>query len=160
MAQNPDPNLPLTSIKGVTRSLDDWATIFNLAIVLLPARSEASAWVPVVERMYKTLGDSDVRTCICIDSTPAIVRRIIGDLADRYLTFCDPDQTRAGLERERMAEGRRRDRASCPLDCTRPRRSRKPAREPGLGARSLRRREAPGHGVFRRRSRHWLVSPR
>src|SRR5947209_8950601 len=102
MAQNPDPNLALTSIKGVTRSLDDWATIFNLAIVLLPARAEASAWVPVVERIYKTLGDSDVRTCICVDSTPAITRRIIGDLGDRYLTFCDPDQTLAtslGLER-------------------------------------------------------------
>jgi hypothetical protein len=102
MAQNPDPNLQLTSIKGVTRSLDDWATIFNLAIVLLPARAEASAWVPVIERMYKTLGDSDVRTCVCVDSTPAITRRIIGDLADRYLTFCDPDETLAaslGLER-------------------------------------------------------------
>ncbi len=48
MAQNPDPNLQLTSIKGVTRSLDDWATIFNLAIVLLPARAEASAWTPVI----------------------------------------------------------------------------------------------------------------
>ncbi len=96
MAQNPDPNLQLTSIKGVTRSLDDWATTFNLAVVMLPARVEASAWNPVIERMYRTLGDSDVRTCIWVASTPAISRRIVGDLADRYLTFCDPDHALAG----------------------------------------------------------------
>lgn len=102
MAQNPDPSLPLTSIKGVTRTLDDWATVFNLAIVLLPARPEASAWVPVIDRLYATFGDSDVRTTICVSSTPAITRRILGDAADRWLTFCDPDSTLAqalGLER-------------------------------------------------------------
>jgi hypothetical protein len=102
VAQNPDPNLALSNMKGVTRSLDDWATTFNLAIVLLPARAEASAWNIVIDRIYRTLGDSDVRTCICVASTPAITRRIIGDLADRYLTFCDPDHALAsslGLER-------------------------------------------------------------
>ncbi len=102
MAQNPDPSLALTSIKGVTRSLDDWCTTFNLAAVLLPARMEAAAWVPVIDRMYRTLGDSDVRTCVWVASTPAITRRIIGDLGDRYLTFCDPDHALAsslGLER-------------------------------------------------------------
>jgi hypothetical protein len=102
MAQNPDPNLALTSVAGVTHTLDDWATIFQLAIVLLPARAEASAWVPVIDRLYRTLGDSDVRTCVCVQSTPAITRRIIGDVADRYLTFCDSDGALAaslGLER-------------------------------------------------------------
>src|SRR5262249_44357378 len=102
VAQNPDPNLALTNVKGVTRSLDDWATTFNLAIVLLPARAEASAWNRVIDQMYRTLGDSDVRTCIWVASTAAITRRIVGDLADRYLTFCDPDHALAsslGLER-------------------------------------------------------------
>ena len=102
MAHNPDPTLELTSITGVTRTLDDWATVFNLAIVLLPARPEASAWVPVIDRMYATLGDSDVRTIVCVAANEAITRRIIGDAADRWLTFCDPDQklaTSLGLER-------------------------------------------------------------
>src|ERR1044071_1320999 len=71
VAQNPDPALALTSLKGVTRTLDDWATVFNLAIVLLPARPEAGAWVKVIDRLYKTFGDSDVRTTICVSSTPA-----------------------------------------------------------------------------------------
>lgn len=102
VAQNPDPTLQLTSITGVTRTLDDWATMFNLAIVLLPARPEASAWVPVIDRMYATLGDSDVRTIVCVAANASITRRIIGDAADRWLTFCDPDQalaTALGLER-------------------------------------------------------------
>jgi hypothetical protein len=102
VAQNPDPALALTSLKGVTRTLDDWATVFNLAIVLLPARPEAGAWVKVIDRIYKTFGDSDVRTTICVSSTPAITRRIIGDAADRYLVFSDPDESLAkslGLER-------------------------------------------------------------
>ena len=36
VAQNPDPSLQLTSLKGVTRTLDDWTTVFNIAVVLLP----------------------------------------------------------------------------------------------------------------------------
>jgi hypothetical protein len=102
VAQNPDPSLSLTSITGVTRTLDDWATVFNLAVVLLPARPEASQWVPVIERLYATFGDSDARTCICVSSTPAIARRILGEAADQWLTFCDPESALAaslGLER-------------------------------------------------------------
>ena len=102
MAKNPDPALNLTSITGVTRTLDDWATVFNLAIVLLPARPEAAAWVPVIDRIYATLGDSDVRTTVCVAANESITRRILGDAASRWLTFCDPEQTLAsalGLER-------------------------------------------------------------
>jgi hypothetical protein len=91
MAQNPNPSLALTSLSGVTRTVDDWATIFNLAIVMLPARAEAAAFVPVIKRIYATFGDSDVRTTIWIPSTPTIARRILGPLADDFLTFCDPD---------------------------------------------------------------------
>jgi hypothetical protein len=103
VAQNPDPALELTSIAGVTRTLDDWATVFNLAIVLLPARPEAAAWVPVIDRIYATFGDSDVRTTVCVAANEAITRRILGDTADRWLTFCDPDQRLASaLALERL----------------------------------------------------------
>jgi hypothetical protein len=102
VAQNPDPTIELTSIKGVTRTLDDWATMFHLAIVVLPARPEASQWVPVIDRLYGVLGDSDARTTICVNAEPAIARRILGDAADRWLTFCDPEarlSASLGLER-------------------------------------------------------------
>lgn len=103
MAQNPDPQLQLTSLRGVTRTLDDWATVFNLAIVLLPGRPEASGWVPVVDRIFRTFGDSDVRTIVTVAAPPAVADRILGEgAADRWLVFCDADGALAaslGLER-------------------------------------------------------------
>jgi hypothetical protein len=102
VAQNPNPQVPITSYTGVTRTLDDWATVFNLAIVVLPDRPEASAFVPVVERIFATFGDSDVRTIICIPSTPAIAKRILGDAVTKWLVWCDSDRAfvgALGLER-------------------------------------------------------------
>ncbi len=102
MAQNPNPLLPITSYKGVTRTLDDWATVFNIALIVLPDRPEASGFVPVVDRIFKTFGDSDVRTIVCVPSTKAITKRILGDAVDRWLTWCDPDRALVnslGLER-------------------------------------------------------------
>lgn len=96
MAQNPDPTLPLTTITGVTRTLDDWATVFNLAVVLLPGRAEAAAWVPVIDRIYATLGESDVRATVCVAGNALVARRVLGEAADRYLVWCDPDATLAG----------------------------------------------------------------
>ena len=90
VAKNPYPSIQLSNISGVTRSLDDWTTTFNLAMVMLPARAEASVWNWVIDRIYATFGDSDVRTTIWVASTPAIARRILGDLADRYLGVLRP----------------------------------------------------------------------
>ena len=53
MARNPDPLLPITSYAGKTRTLDDWATVFNLAIVVLPDRPEGSSFLGIVDRIRK-----------------------------------------------------------------------------------------------------------
>jgi hypothetical protein len=90
------------SYKGTTRTLDDWATVFNLAVVLVPDRPEASAFVPVIERIFATFGDSDVRTIVCVPSTAPITKRILGEYVDRWLVWCDPDgalPASLGLER-------------------------------------------------------------
>ena len=105
MAQNPDPLLQITSYKGVTRTLDDWATVFNLAIAVLPDRPEGSEFVPVVERIFATFGESDVRTIVCVPSTPAIAKRILGDAVDRWLVWCDPDRDVRDESRPRTAAG-------------------------------------------------------
>ena len=102
MAKNPDPLLPLTSYKGVTRTLDDWATIFNIALIVVPDRPEGAAFVPVIDRIFATLGDSDARTIVCVPSTKAITKRILGDAVDRWLVWCDADRAfveSLGLER-------------------------------------------------------------
>jgi hypothetical protein len=103
VAQNPDPQLVITSLTGVTRTLDDWATVFNLAMIVLPDRPEGNAFVPVIERIFATFGDSDARTVVCVPSTAAIARRMLGDrVAEQWLVFLDPDKalvSSLGLER-------------------------------------------------------------
>ena len=162
MAQNPNPLLPITSYKGVTRTLDDWATVFNIALIVLPDRPEASAFVPVVDRIFATFGDSDVRTIVCVPSTPAITKRILGDAVDRWLMWCDPDRALvdslglerlpaflhaapghaarhggAGLEPDGVAAGRRRDRAQRALDVTDRGQTRRSRPHTGLAGREL-----------------------
>ena len=100
--KNPDPLLPITSYQGKTRTLDDWATVFNLAIVVLPDRPEGASFLPVVERIFATFGDSDVRTIVCVPTTPAIAKRILGADVDKWLVWCDPERAfveSLGLER-------------------------------------------------------------
>jgi hypothetical protein len=102
VAQNPNPQLAITSYKGVTRTLDDWATVFNLAIVILPDRLEGNEFVPVVDRIFATFGDSDVRTIVCVPATPGITKRVLGSALDRWLVWCDPERafvSALGLER-------------------------------------------------------------
>ena len=102
MAKNPNPLLELTSYTGVTRTLDDWTTVFNIAVIVLPDRPEGAAFVPVVDRIFATFGDSDVRTIVCVPSTKTITKRILGDAVDRWLVWCDPDRAfveSLGLER-------------------------------------------------------------
>jgi hypothetical protein len=102
VAQNPNPLLPITSYAGVTRTLDDWATVFNIMLIVLPDRPEGAGFVPVVDRIFSTFGDSDVRTIVCVPSTKAITKRILGTAVDRWLTWLDPDRALVdslGLER-------------------------------------------------------------
>ena len=89
MARNPDPNLKLASTKGVTRTLDDWSTMFHLCLVILPPRPEASVFIPIAERVFKVLGDADCRTAFCVVGNEFIARGVLGEAEDRYLSFVD-----------------------------------------------------------------------
>ena len=91
MAKNPDPSLELTSSKGVTRTLDDWATMFHLCLVILPDRPEASTWVPVGRRIFAVFGDADCHTAFVVTGNEQIARRILGSAERDVLTFIDPD---------------------------------------------------------------------
>lgn len=91
MAKSPDPNIKLTSSKGVTRTLDDWATMFHLAMVVLPPRPEAGMFVPVARRIFQVLGDADCRTLYCVVGDEFIARGVVGDAEQEELVLCDPD---------------------------------------------------------------------
>ena len=93
MAKNPDPSLELSTAAGVSRTLDDWTTMFHLCLVILPDRPEAAEWIPVARRIFGVLGDSDARTAYVIPSTPLIAHRILETEADQAMVFVDPDRT-------------------------------------------------------------------
>jgi hypothetical protein len=102
VAKDPDPTLKLTSAKGITRTLDDWSTIFHLSLVILPARAESSAWVPVARRIFRTFGDADCHSAYCVTGTEEVARRILGDVEREAIVFVDPDKAfvqSLGLER-------------------------------------------------------------
>jgi hypothetical protein len=89
--KNPDPNLKLASTKGVTRTLDDWSTMFHLCMVILPPRPEASVYIPIAERIFKVFGDADCRTALCVVGNEFITRGVLGEAEQRYLSFVDAD---------------------------------------------------------------------
>ena len=91
MAKSPDPNIKLTSSKGVTRTLDDWATIFQLCLVVLPPRPEAGMFVPIARRISNVLGDSDCRIVYCVLGDEFIARGVLGDAEREAIVLTDPD---------------------------------------------------------------------
>ena len=102
MAKNPDPSLKLSTSAGVTRTLDDWSTMFQLCLVILPARAEAAVFVPIAQRIFATLGDADCTTSFVVTGPQTVAERLLGHIDGRVMTFVDPDLelvSSLGLER-------------------------------------------------------------
>ena len=102
MAKNPDPTLKLTTSKGVVRTLDDWTTMFHLCVVVLPARPEATAFVPIARRIFATFGDADCTVGFVVTGPESVAERLLGPTETQDVTFVDPDLelvTSLGLER-------------------------------------------------------------
>ena len=91
MPKSPDPNIKLTSTKGVSRTLDDWSTMFHLCLVILPPRPEAAMFIPIAKRIFQVFGDADCRTVLCVAGNEFIAHGVLGDAEDDYLSFIDPD---------------------------------------------------------------------
>ena len=91
VANDPDPSLELTTIRGVTRTIDDWTTSFHLALVILPGRPEGAAYLRVGRRIANVLGGSDCRPAFMVVGAERSARRVLGDAADSYLCFLDPE---------------------------------------------------------------------
>ena len=89
--KNPDPNIKLTSTKGMTRTLDDWSTMFHLCLVILPPRPEAARFIPIAKRIFQVFGDADCRTAFCVAGNEFIAQGVLGDTEADYLSFIDPD---------------------------------------------------------------------
>jgi hypothetical protein len=89
--KSPDPNVKLTSSRGVTRTLDDWATMFHLCLVVLPPRPEAAMILPIARRIFAVFGDADCRTAYCVVGNEFIAKGVLGAAEQEALTLCDTD---------------------------------------------------------------------
>jgi hypothetical protein len=104
MAKNPDPTIKVSTSKGVTRTIDDWSTMFHLCLVILPARPEATDWLPVARRIFATFGDADCHTAFVVAGPESVAERVLGDQEEAAaMTFVDPDlELVRGLGIERL----------------------------------------------------------
>jgi hypothetical protein len=102
MAKNPDPNIPVTTLAGKTRTLDDWLTHFHLCMVVLPGRPESAQYVALAERALKVFREADCKTAVLVTGNESSARKVLGPLAERYVVFVDLERALVkalGLER-------------------------------------------------------------
>jgi hypothetical protein len=91
MATDPTPDVVLTPLNGEPRSIDDWVTLFPLALVVLDPFTYESAWLlEEAGRILKTFTAADVRVGWLTTSSADEARQFLGPWADELLTFVDP----------------------------------------------------------------------
>ena len=92
VAKNPDPNLKLTSSKGVTRTLDDWSTMFHLCLVILPPRPEAAVFIPIARSASSRCSATPTVAPRTASSGNEFIAAVCSATAENEcLTFVDPD---------------------------------------------------------------------
>jgi hypothetical protein len=93
MATDPAPDLALTPLTGESRRVDDWVTLFPLAVVVLDPYTYESAWIlEEAGRILSSYTAADVRVGWIVTATPAEAREFLGPWGEKLLTFTDPDR--------------------------------------------------------------------
>jgi len=93
MATDPPPDLVLTPLTGEPRRVDDWVTLFPLALVALDPYTYESAWLlEEAGRILSSFTAADVRVGWLVTATADEARSFLGPWAERLLTFTDPDR--------------------------------------------------------------------
>jgi hypothetical protein len=93
MATDPAPDLALTPLVGESRRVDDWVTLFPLAVVALDPFTYESAWLlEEAGRILSGYTAADVRVGWIVTATADEAREFLGPWAERLLTFIDPDR--------------------------------------------------------------------
>lgn len=93
MATDPPPDLELTPLTGEPRRVDDWVTLFPLALVVLDPYTLESAWLlDEAGRILTTFTAADVRVGWLVTTSKDGAREFLGPWAAQLLTFVDPDR--------------------------------------------------------------------
>jgi hypothetical protein len=93
VATDPSPDVVLTPLSGSPRPVEEWLTTFHLASVILDPYTNESSWIlDTAVKVLDKFSGSSARTNWVVTCGAADARRFLGPLADRFLTFCDPDR--------------------------------------------------------------------
>jgi hypothetical protein len=93
VATDPPADLILTPINGDARTIDEWLTTFQLALVVLDPFTNESAWLlETAGKVLTHFTGADCRVAFVITGTADDARQFLGPWAERILTFADPDR--------------------------------------------------------------------
>jgi hypothetical protein len=91
MATDPPPDLVLTPLNGEPRGVDDWVTLFPLALVVLDPYTYESAWLlEEAGRILTGFTAADVRVGWLVTASAEEAKEFLGPWATELLTFVDP----------------------------------------------------------------------
>ena len=94
MATDPPADLMLAPLNGEARSIEDWLTTFQLAVVVLDPFTNESSWLlETAGRVLLHFTDADCRVAFLVTATADEAKQFLGPWADKVLTFADPDRT-------------------------------------------------------------------
>lgn len=93
MASDPPSDLVLSPINGTARTVEQWLTMFHLVVIVLDPYTNESSWIlPTASRVMATFEEADCRVALLVTAGADDCRRFLGPMADRVLTFADPDR--------------------------------------------------------------------
>ena len=94
MASDPPADLALTPVGGAPRTVREWLTTFQLALVALDPFTNESSWIlETAGRLLTNYAAADVRTAFLVTGTEDEARQFLGPWVERVLVFADPDRT-------------------------------------------------------------------
>jgi hypothetical protein len=95
--------LELSTVSGERRTLNQWLTTFQLALVVVDPYTNESAWIlDTAARLLDEFREADCRVGWLVTSDARDAKRFLGPLAERYFTLVDPDRaaiSALGIER-------------------------------------------------------------
>ena len=86
--------LKLTTIDGDSYSVRDWLTSYPFLLVAIDPYTIQSSWIlDTASRIFDHYAPADIRVGWICAADEEGCREFLGPLADRYLTFCDPESS-------------------------------------------------------------------
>ena len=93
MAQQVSGEVKLTALGGEARTLAEWLTTFQLAVVVLDPYTHESAWLlETAGRILMNFREADCRVGWVVTADDRDARRFLGPWANQLLTFVDPNR--------------------------------------------------------------------